>query len=616
MLKKLRKGFTLVELVVVIAIIAILSAVSVVSFVAITDKARESNDISIINQLNKALAADEILNGTPEDMGVVCDIFEENGFILEKLTPAKGDHYYFWDQTSNRMVYTNSNYKVVHKDELTNTNTAKYWALASTQASADKFINTPINNNSVVYITANVNAPTSGYDISGLVGVYVSDGHGLTGDLNYINSTLAANSELIVSGNIAGKLHVDDADAVVTHYGKIDDVNLEAVTSSSYHEFGIVSGSVTLTTGRLVIEKEASVSEVAVVVRADSSANTPTIVANSEVTSVVITGVTKSAEGVVAPSTTPVSVKVETTDTAKSIIASDTNVKVEASGESDTVDVVTPMTVSTEDEYLAAVNNTSVDYVKLANDVEITKSDANIVYRRSIIIDGDGHKLSTSIRNRLVTISDVAGKASVVIKNITLDNSYNKGADIRTLSFFETVGDLIIYNSNILNTKYYAINLAAYTTLNINISNSTVSGWAALNIWGYNHKINLSNSTLIGTNVYSGNTNGFATIVFEADTTGKEVVYSSTIELTAINCKIEAYAYGNAPQAVIGFNGYEEGQQIKAIYNYAELINCEITRDWSKGNVEGNDYSYYNDGINNTLIINGKTITFVNNEAK
>ena len=42
MLKKVKKGFTLIELVVVIAVIAILSAVSVVAYVGITNNAKKS----------------------------------------------------------------------------------------------------------------------------------------------------------------------------------------------------------------------------------------------------------------------------------------------------------------------------------------------------------------------------------------------------------------------------------------------------------------------------------------------------------------------------------------------------------------------------------------------
>ena len=60
---KKRRGFTLVELLVVIAILAILATVSVVAYLGFTDKAKESNDIGIITQLNTLLKAEETTSG-------------------------------------------------------------------------------------------------------------------------------------------------------------------------------------------------------------------------------------------------------------------------------------------------------------------------------------------------------------------------------------------------------------------------------------------------------------------------------------------------------------------------------------------------------------------------
>lgn len=53
--KKLKKGFTLVELVVVIAIIAILSAASVATYFGVTESARKSTSKSNNLMLNKLL---------------------------------------------------------------------------------------------------------------------------------------------------------------------------------------------------------------------------------------------------------------------------------------------------------------------------------------------------------------------------------------------------------------------------------------------------------------------------------------------------------------------------------------------------------------------------------
>ena len=58
LIKKMRKGFTLIELVVVIAVIAILSAVSVVAYVGITNNAKKSTAEQEAAQLKTMLRAE------------------------------------------------------------------------------------------------------------------------------------------------------------------------------------------------------------------------------------------------------------------------------------------------------------------------------------------------------------------------------------------------------------------------------------------------------------------------------------------------------------------------------------------------------------------------------
>lgn len=62
-IKKLKKGFILVELVVVIAIIAILSTVSVVGYLGFTKKANVSGDKALVSQLNTILKTNESETG-------------------------------------------------------------------------------------------------------------------------------------------------------------------------------------------------------------------------------------------------------------------------------------------------------------------------------------------------------------------------------------------------------------------------------------------------------------------------------------------------------------------------------------------------------------------------
>ena len=100
--KRLRKAFTLVELVVVIAIIAILSTVSVVTYFGITNSAKKSVDDTLIAELNKCLQLDETINGKPNTPSEALEVVEENGFTVEKMTPTQDKKEIVWHQTTNK----------------------------------------------------------------------------------------------------------------------------------------------------------------------------------------------------------------------------------------------------------------------------------------------------------------------------------------------------------------------------------------------------------------------------------------------------------------------------------------------------------------------------------
>ena len=103
LIKKMRKGFTLIELVVVIAVIAILSAVSVVSYIAITNKAKQSSDEQAVRQMNTALKASGILGA--KDMSELFSALSEEGLDARNYKPLMKDTYFFWCQEDNQIVY-------------------------------------------------------------------------------------------------------------------------------------------------------------------------------------------------------------------------------------------------------------------------------------------------------------------------------------------------------------------------------------------------------------------------------------------------------------------------------------------------------------------------------
>lgn len=124
--KKLKKGFTLVELIVVIAIVAILAAVSVVSYVSFIGAANTSADQQAVTQMNKILMLDSILN---EDSNIydLYEVLEQSGLSAKDYKPLVKDRYFFWDRKLNRIVYADKEYQVIYPAEYESATKANGW---------------------------------------------------------------------------------------------------------------------------------------------------------------------------------------------------------------------------------------------------------------------------------------------------------------------------------------------------------------------------------------------------------------------------------------------------------------------------------------------------------
>ena len=124
MIKKIRKGFTLVELVVVIAVIAILAAVSIVSYMGITKKAKESNDHMMIDQINLSVASTSIPNRKATIHGMLEDLKENAGFGVEKIKPELEGTEFVYSYSMNKFAYWKNN-DVVYPEDVKNNPSAR-----------------------------------------------------------------------------------------------------------------------------------------------------------------------------------------------------------------------------------------------------------------------------------------------------------------------------------------------------------------------------------------------------------------------------------------------------------------------------------------------------------
>lgn len=100
-MKRNRKGFTIVELVIVIAVIAILAAVLIPTFSSLIQKANLSADEQAVRSMNTALMADEAINGKPSNLGEARAVLAAAGYNAESYHPISAGHNFYWDAELN-----------------------------------------------------------------------------------------------------------------------------------------------------------------------------------------------------------------------------------------------------------------------------------------------------------------------------------------------------------------------------------------------------------------------------------------------------------------------------------------------------------------------------------
>ena len=204
--KRIKKGFTLVELVVVIAVIAILAAVSIGAYFGITDSANRSADEQAVTQMNTMLETYEILNGKVDDVEEAKDIFEDNG--LTNYTPFYGKNTFYWTYDDSRVIIWEEDKGVTYpswavdkyKDNSTANKTSANWYDLEKETKIADFKNSfletieDLQEDSVIVLEENSTLDIGNEDFVNIGKVFESNNNidNITIDLN--GSTLDANT--------------------------------------------------------------------------------------------------------------------------------------------------------------------------------------------------------------------------------------------------------------------------------------------------------------------------------------------------------------------------------------------------------------------------------------
>lgn len=116
MVKKLKRAFTITELVIVIAVIAILAAVLIPTFTSLINKANQSSDQSAVRNMNLALQNAEA-EGRPSGVAEALDVLNEYGMDAQQYKALASGRKFVYSVNENRVLYVTDDYMIEYPEE-------------------------------------------------------------------------------------------------------------------------------------------------------------------------------------------------------------------------------------------------------------------------------------------------------------------------------------------------------------------------------------------------------------------------------------------------------------------------------------------------------------------
>lgn len=241
-IQRRQKGFTLVELLVVIAIIAILATVSIIGYTQFIKRANMSADQQAVTQMNTLLEGLDVTN-EPDDVVDLWTYLRETGLDAEDYKPLSKDHYFFWDQSLNRILLVDKDNKVVFPEAYaapSKANRNKWHTLSGKIHLEEK----PAIVSGEVEIASASDFIQSMAD--NMVGVTTMK---LKGDVNMMGAShgsVTLDRDFTLDGSLSGEEKATVSNLVSTEYASVGTGDLYAGKKYGSALFGNIAGNVVI----------------------------------------------------------------------------------------------------------------------------------------------------------------------------------------------------------------------------------------------------------------------------------------------------------------------------------------------------------------------------------
>ena len=447
MAKRLKRAFTIVELVIVIAVIAILAAVLIPTFTTLIDKANESNDIALVKNLNTALVSKEATDEV-NTMQDALDAAYEYGYTVDKLTPSSsGD--IVWDEVNNRFALINEKKEVVFEDgakPLTNDAT-KTWKIV-TELKGTQDCSWYVGGLSKKAIE----------DFKFTMGV---DTGSVEANVNYASDS----TQNVTIHTAGGALTVNAKNATVSHHGTAQSVDVQAVAGNSYHEYGKIEGAIEIASGRVEMMNGSAATAIVITASKENAA------------AVKIAINTNSQVKKISATSTGILEKAEISDTTNSVdkVVADLAGSVEYESGLGTAE--NPYVIANVEQWINFANGSDASaqkYWKVTQNLDFTNSQDYCVRFKGVIdfcntkVSGvqihderfgclfhDVYNGSTiknltyesSGRANLIYAVQLNGEGNVVLSNITTEGLFHVGDNNTTPYVWAVLGKQEAYNA-------------------------------------------------------------------------------------------------------------------------------------------------------------------------